>query len=221
MSLRISIASIAIATLLGGCGRGQAFDPFMEELKDASTNSCTQTPTSMCGTQPMVTSTPVIFPNPPSINGCQMLKTTISSGAITLEAKDVPFPSQPNTSFQFSCWVTSNAFDIPDKATRIVLRFKATHSFATNLSNPRKPRITYGKLAVRTKTPTNQAEWLYGFQPQPIQGNEVRMELPLSLAGKSVVVEPWLSGFAYDWDINDRFTDLQLALTDLAFETTQ
>lgn len=224
MSLRISIASIAIATLLGGCGRGQAFDPFMEELKDASTNSCTQTPTSMCGTQPMVKTTAITFPSPLNVNGsaCQALVPVTSPGIVTLDGTGLAFGSSMSKGFQFDCSVQSNAIDIPANANRVVLRFKVSHRFSSELgTNGMAPRITRGALLLREKNTSTPLESQPGFLTRQSQAYEVRMELPQSLAGKSIIIEPQISGFAYNWAAADRFNDLQLTLTDPAFETTQ
>lgn len=224
MRLRYSIASIAVATLLGACQQGGLFDPLEEHPTDAGAPP-DQANGNDSGSPPVnVKATEVSFAAKPAVNGfgCSQMVAQASGRSLTLDGTPITNPASQNKGFQLDCSVASNPVVIPSGASRAVLRLKTLHDFASELgSGSAQPRITRGSLILRDQGTNMPLDWQPAFQTKLSQAYDVRLELPTSVAGKTLTVEATMSAFAYNWAATDRFGEFKWVLTDIAIETTQ
>ena len=223
MRLRYSIASIAVATLLGACQQGDLFDPLDVHPTDAGA-PLDQANGNDSGSPPVtVKATEVSFPDSlrSTSTNCSMLQAQISGRSLTLDGTQIPY-ADTRSGFQLDCLVVSNPVTIPAGATRVVLRMKTTHNFASDAGGTSgKPRITRGSLLLRNQDTKMPLDWQPTFQTSVSSAYDVRLELPTNVAGKTYTVEPNMSAVASNWGVNDRFLVFQWVLTDIAIETTQ
>jgi len=199
------------------------FDPLEEHPTDAGAPP-DQANGNDSGSPPVnVKATEVSFPDSlrSTSPNCSMLQVQISGRSLTLDGTKIPYPDT-RSGFQLDCLVVSNPVTIPAGATRVVLRMKTTHSFASDAGGTAgKPRITRGSLLLRDQGTKMPLDWQPTFQTSVSSAYDVRLELPTSLAGKTYTVEPTMSAVASNWGMNDRFLVFEWVLTDIAIETTQ